>query len=89
MKHYIFCCSNDYPDKIEMAIKTKNILALQWMLEHDCILQSYHSTFNVIKSDYNTEITLENDNVSQLIDDAMSFARYLEYMNNNFEVTNC
>lgn len=77
MKHYVFCCSNEYPERIKVAKHIVDLLELHWMLEHDCIMQAYHSKFSVREDNFNTEISLENENVSTLIDDAMLFAREL------------
>lgn len=78
MKHCVFCCSNEYKQSIDKAKNVKDMLSLVWMLEHDCIMMSYHSKFSVNEDGFNTEIYLENDNVTTLINDAMAFARELE-----------
>ena len=88
MKHYVFCASNKCKDSIELAKRAMNILDEAWMLEHDCILQSYHSSFKIEESEFNTEISLENSSTLQLIDDCMDFARTLERIKSNTENNN-
>ena len=77
MKHYVFCCSNKHKQEIQKAKGVVDMLSLAWMLEHDCIIQAYHSKFAIREDNFNTEISLESENVSTLIDDAMLFAREL------------
>lgn len=76
MKHCVYCAGILERNKksVKIAEQVKNMLELQWMLEHDCILQSYHSEFEQINGEHNIEIYLSNDDMSQLIDDCMEFA---------------
>ena len=75
MRHCVFCASNECADAINIAKQAMDCLDMQWMLEHDCILQSYHSEFWTGDGDrYNTAIYLENDDIHQLINDCMEFA---------------
>lgn len=82
MKHCVFCCSNEYKQSIDKAKNVMDILSMTWMLEHDCIMMSYHSGFSVNEDEFNTEIYLENSDITTLINDAMSFARELEKLKN-------
>lgn len=77
MKHCVYCAGimDRNKESIKIAERVKNMLESQWMLEHDCILHSYHSEFEQINGEQNIEIYLSNDNMSQLIDDCMEFAR--------------
>ena len=78
MRHYIFCAGMNIPKNkkaIEGAKYARNSLELQWMLEYDCCGAS-HSKFGTIENS-NFELFLENDDITDLINDCMSFAREL------------
>lgn len=83
MRHCVFCAGKDIPKNkkaIELANKTYQRLEEEWMLEHDCILQSYHSVFEKSEDEGNIVIWLTNDRVYQLIQDCMEFASLMQYL---------
>lgn len=77
MKHCVFCCSDKCQDSIALAIKAKEHLDMVWMLEHDCVLQKYHSDSSVLHETSNTSVWLENSDIRQLIKDCMEYATVL------------
>ena len=77
MKHCIFCAAKIPQNRagITSARHTREILEEQWELEHDCVLQSYHSTFEELNEEHNISLWLENTDIHQLINDCMEYAR--------------
>ena len=85
MKYCVYCAGilDRNKESIKIAEQVKDILEDQWMLEHDCVLHSFHSEFEQINGEYNIEIYLSNDDENQLIDDCMEFARWREKLTEN------
>jgi len=74
MKHCIFCSATRMVDDVRRAMTAMNICDTGWFLEHDCIMQKYHSDFTMTTEMSNTSIWLENEDVHQLIKDCMEFS---------------
>lgn len=62
----------------EKVIKAARIAAenidLQFRTEEDCVEHGFHSSVDIIETDKNFEIYLENTSVLQLCQDCMQFA---------------
>lgn len=77
MKHCVFCAALIQQNEkgISHAKYIKDMLEERWELEHDCILQSYHSKLEERNEEHNISIWLDNEDIHQLINDCMEYAR--------------
>ena len=80
MKHYVFCgAEGELKNSIYIcaALKTAEILDMQFDLENDVAQCPYHSKIvqDENPDDLNLEIYFENECAIQLIDDCMQWAR--------------
>ena len=81
MKHCVFSAAIDHPSCQEAIRRAKGVVAFldnEWALEHDCILESYHSTFTEKQEYGNYSVWLSNGKDYQLISDCMAWARAYE-----------
>jgi len=74
MRYCIFCCSGKLKDAIERATETMHSCVMKWDLDNDCVLCKYHSDISFSQDSYNASIWLENDDIHQLIEDAIYFS---------------
>lgn len=81
MYHYVFCAAKNHPGN-EKHIKIAKSIAKRleniWSLEEDIVECHYHSTITIIEKYGNIEIKLDNNDITQLINDCMTFARFKE-----------
>lgn len=85
MRHFVFCTATHNEKAIQAAKYAKNTLELEWMLNYDCVGE-VHSKFGIIEKE-NTEIYLEGDDITTLIDDCMAFAYRYTKMRESVKVT--
>ena len=81
MYHYVFCAATNHSanaKSIKLAEGVVDKLKMNWELEADIIFCYYHSSITIIESCGNIEIKFENDDITQLINDCMEFARLKE-----------
>lgn len=81
MHHYVFWAAINHPanaKSIKIAKSVVDYLKKDWGLEADNILCNYHSDIRIIEINDSIEIMFDNDNIIQLIDDCMEFARLKE-----------
>lgn len=79
--HYVFSAAINNPantKSIKLAKGVINELKRNWELEADIVLWNYHSTITIIENHDNIEIKFENNNIIQLINDCMEFAKLKE-----------
>ena len=58
---------------IEAALSVAEMLRHFWSEEADVVENDYHSKIVEAKGDYNIEIYLENDDITQLVKDCVEF----------------
>lgn len=81
MHHYVFCAAINHPGNkkhIKIAKSVAEHLENIWLLEADVVLCNYHSKITIIENCGNIEIKLDNNDITQLINDCMTFARLKE-----------
>lgn len=78
MQHYVFCAAINHPTN-QKSIKIAKIIVEHleniWSLEEDIAECHYHSSIIIIENCDNIEIKFDNNDITQLINDCMTFAR--------------